>query len=105
MSRGGVPEKFRGEAIAAARVHLARDRGIEEIAAEIGVRARTLRRWLSADEQRCVLTPVVVVDDVPAAPIAAVMPRRAAPVLILPSGVRVEGLDVEGLAELLRRLG
>lgn len=52
------------------------------------------------------LVPVVVNDELaPARTAVVVEPRRAGAVIILPSGARVEGLDVAEIAELLRRLG
>lgn len=103
---GGISDKFREQAIAAARAHVAAARRIEEIAAGIGIRPGTLQRWLSGDEHDPVLVPVVVNDELaPARTAVVVEPRRAGPVIILPSGARVEGLDVAEIAELLRRLG
>ena len=67
-------------------------------AAVLGLKYQTVRRWLRATVR---LRPVAVVGG-PAAATEASVP---APVLITPSGVRVEGLDIETLTRLVRAIG
>ena len=71
---------------------------IVEVASEVGMNFRTLARWLGA--RKAARFGRVVV----AAPVAA----AAADVAIVvhgPRGLRIEGLDVAGVAELVRRVG
>ncbi len=65
------------------------------MARETGVSYMTLRRWKAAGSARAMFRPVTLL----AQPESAVRP-----VVTLPCGVRVEGLDIGGVAELARRL-
>ena len=72
---------------------------IVEVAAEVGINFRTLARWLGA-RKTARFGRVVV-----AAPVTA-RAGAAAPIVVHgPRGVRIEGLDVAGVAELVRRVG
>ncbi len=62
-----------------------------ELAAALGLPVLTLTRWASR-ERTALFRPVSVVD------------ARSAVVVHGPRGLRIEGLDAAGLAELLRRL-
>ena len=73
------------------------DRSLVDLAAELGVHQRTLYRWIEEAPPRVPLAPVVVVEGE--------HERRTAPVVVLPGGARIEGLDLAALAELVRRLG
>lgn len=81
-----------------------RDEGaaVDEIGPEIGISSNTLSRWeqdmRGPDEPSRGFEVVHVVED------AVKTPSRGL-VVHGPSGLRVEGLDVDSLAELLRRLG
>jgi transposase-like protein len=67
-----------------------------EIAAELGLNEQTLTRWLRGKVARsAALHKVVVVEPVGA----------GRPVLVMPSGVRVEGLSVLELVSILEVLG
>lgn len=74
------------------------ERGIppEVIAERLGVTERTVVRWLASAGPEVGFIEVEVVADRAPAPVS--------PVLHVPGGYRVEGLDVAGLADLLRRL-
>ena len=72
---------------------------IDVIATRLGVSPTTIMRWLARRGQEVGFVKVEVVADV-----RELVPPQAAPVLHAPGGYRVEGLDVAGLAELLRRL-
>jgi len=67
------------------------------ISRELGVKRHTLVGWTAAPEVPAAprFVPVSVVADAPAA---------SKVVVHGPGGVRVEGLDLAGVAELLRRL-
>ena len=72
---------------------------IVEVASEVGINFRTLARWLGARKTArfgrvVVATPVVRAAAAAAAPIVVHGPR----------GVRIEGLDVAAVAELVRRV-
>lgn len=67
-----------------------------EVAAELGLNEQTLTRWLRGEVARsAALHEVVVVEPVGA----------GRPVLVMPSGVRVEGLSVRELVSVLEVLG
>lgn len=68
---------------------------IEKIGEELGLPWRTIRRWLSIGRSSG-FREVEIVE--PASP------SRVEAVVLAPHGVRVEGLDLDGIAELLRRL-
>ncbi len=72
---------------------------LDLIAERLGVSQATVVRWLARHSLATGFVQVEVVADPPE-------PESVAPVpvLLAPGGYRVEGLDVAGLAELLRRL-
>jgi transposase-like protein len=70
---------------------------LDLIAERLGVSQATVVRWLARRSQEAGFVQVEVVANVPE-------PAPVVPVLLAPGGYRVEGLDVAGLAELLRRL-
>lgn len=66
------------------------------VARELGISAATLQAWTAAPRSRAALVPVVVESE----------PRRSACLMVItPSGLRIEGLDVESAAALVRALG
>jgi hypothetical protein len=82
-------------------VALAQERSEEplgRVAADLGVSAVSLQRWLEQGEPAR-FRPVEVEPEVPASP------RGRGLVLITPRGYRVEGLEAETLSSLLRVLG
>jgi len=70
---------------------------IIEVASEVGMNFRTLARWLG--ERKSARFGRVKVVAAPAASVA--------PIIVVhgPRGLRIEGLDVAGVAELVRRVG
>ncbi len=70
---------------------------VEAISRELGVKRHTLVAWTAMHEDSAALrfVPVSIVGDAPT-PSRIVVPG--------PGGVRVEGLDLAGVADLLRRL-
>jgi len=75
--------------------------GEAQVAKELGVNAVTLKRWIerAQEEERFppALQPVAVVE-------AAAERRQASVVVHGPSSLRVEGLDLDDLAALWRKL-
>ena len=66
------------------------------VSAELGISSKTLERWLGARRSSPRFKRVQV-ESAPAATQALVVHG--------PRGLRIEGLDVNGVAELLQRLG
>jgi transposase-like protein len=95
---GGVgrryPEELRAVAVAVARSR--RDEPLARVAADLGVSAVSLQRWLEQEEPAR-FRPVEVAPESGA--------ETTGPVLITPRGYRVEGLAAEALVSLLRVLG
>ena len=94
------PEAIRREVLAYLAAQRERGIGLPPTARELGLREQTIENWLA--QARALATPaqfhgVALVDGEPVP-----APRRL--VLHAPRGLRVEGLDVTSLAELLRRL-
>jgi transposase len=71
---------------------------IVEVASDVGINFRTLARWLGARK-----TARFGRVEVVAAPVTT----SAAPSIVVhgPRGLRIEGLDVAAVAELVRRVG
>jgi len=71
-----------------------------ELGRRLGLRESTISWWLKRDSKRRKATPKVmpveIVED--AGPSSALM-------IVLPGGARVEGLTVDDVAELVRKLG
>jgi hypothetical protein len=92
------PVALRRKVIALARRRRVRGAGMAALARELGLAQWTVALWL-----RKTTAPVLrAVEITPATPPPA--PMVAAPVLITPQGVRIEGATVETLATLLRAL-
>jgi transposase len=88
------PAELRRRGAAYLRARQAAGARLSVVLRELGVRRETLARWSKpAAEARPRFVPVAVVE----APGGRVVVHG-------PAGVRVEGLDVAGVAELLRRL-
>lgn len=88
-----TPE-LRAMAIAYAKERVGTGGGFKAIARELGVGRFTLRGWVASAEQSAQFRTVELTDDAP----------RDQLVVHGPGGVRIEGLDLAGVAELLRRL-
>jgi hypothetical protein len=93
------PDAFRRAARALARRGLGQGGSVARLARELGVSEPTLTKWCRPPAPP-VLRPVAVRPD--PTPLA---PPSAGVVLLTPHGVRVEGLDREGLVAVLRALG
>ena len=87
------PASLRRDAVAYLRARQADGVGVDWAAVELGIRKATLHGWAAA-KAVAGFVPVKVVET----PVARIAVH-------CPAGLRVEGLDVAGLADLLRRLG
>lgn len=97
----GYPEHVRAQVGAWARAERARGRGWGDLARRLPVTPTTLQSWAREAGDVDGLVPVIVADSPPTAP----APPQWAPVLVTPRGYRVEGLDFDGIARLVERLG
>ena len=90
------PPELRAVALAYARDRLAAGVGLKTVTKELSIGRHTLQGWLAAPEQAQAFRKVEVIDE----------PGRGGHLVVYgPRGLRIEGLDVAGVAELLRRLG
>jgi hypothetical protein len=86
------------QAVAYCRVRQRRGDGLRDVAAALGVAPWSLYRWTRASEERARFHEVQVVAP-------ALRSAGATPVVIMcADGLRVEGLDIEAAAQLLRLL-
>jgi hypothetical protein len=94
-SRSGLgrpfPEQQRARALEYARQRRSAGAGIGRIARELGVSGTTLRKWMAAPA----FVEVKVIDD---------EPTSRSLVVGGPCGLRIEGMTLDTLVELLRRL-
>lgn len=93
---------FRAEVVGLARGRIAEGVTTARIARELGLRPKTLTLWM-----RRVLAPKLRAvrlerEARPGPELAAASERRIA--VVTPSGVRVEGLDLEGVIQVVRSL-
>ncbi len=101
-------ERFKRKALARWRLLATRGVSLEEAALEIGVTAAELRAWVRGTEDEApLLVPVQVTEDeapllVPVQVTDVTAERRA--LVVFAGGLRVEGLTVAEVAELVRRL-
>lgn len=86
------PKEFRVEVVEYARARRAAGVPIESIGEELGMPWRTIRRWMPPIRSKR-FRPIEVVET------------RRDVVVHGPHGLRIEGLDLDGVADLLRRLG
>ena len=95
--RRRYPAELKARITAHARAELSRGTHLRRVATLLGMGFQTLERFLE-EERPAALLPVRVIDPVTVA--------RAPPRLMVRGGcgVTVEGLDLEGIAALLRAL-
>ena len=93
------PAEFREEVVAVARERRAMGVPVARIAAELGVRTRTLALWLRTAPKRRLRR----VKLAPEAPTVAT-DARSSVLAVIVGAVRVEGLDLEGVVRLVRAL-
>ena len=98
---------FRAEVVRHARAQVREGVAVSRIARSLGLRPKTLTLWMR-DMPASKLRTVRVVPgerDARALPSAAAVPAAEQRlVVVTPSGVRVEGLDVDGVVQVLRVL-
>ncbi len=100
------PERLRREVVEYTRAAVAEGKSLEGVAKELGVSAMSIKRWLirmgGRDSSGAELRRVeIVADGRDVGIVVTAMPL----VVHAPSGLRIEGLTLPGLAELLRALG
>ncbi len=85
---------------------------VRATASQLGVSNTTLTRWLEEVEQTSTFRPVQIAaasgttaGQIAHSPVVTEQETSRVLVLVSPGGYRVEGLDVEQLAQLLSRLG
>lgn len=93
-------EELQREAVSLTASGMASGESLAAMSRALGVRAATLGRWLERVGRREPLRRVEVVREEAS---EAARPSRL--VLVTPAGIRIEGLRVEDVPELLRVLG
>ena len=94
---------FREEAVSVARARVVEGVPVARIARELGLRTPTLSLWLRRERLPKLRAVRVERDPHSAAPVALVTPEIRA-VVVTPSGVRIEGLDLDGVVRVVRSL-
>jgi hypothetical protein len=89
------PSALRSAILGHVRKRRARGEPLAAIGRDLGLNAFTLQRWLDGDRSPGFRPVEVAADAVAAAP---------GPVVVTLGGLRIEGLDVAGVAALLRAL-
>ena len=93
------PESLKREALEYLELRRQDGRGIESSAAELDLPPATLERWAATPRpsRAPAFVPLMVVASAEA-------PAPSRIVVHAPAGVRIEGLDIASLADLVRRL-
>ena len=101
-NRGPLRRTVRERGIAFARMRMQEGASAETIAAELGLSAKTIERWLEpeAPKARAAMVPVRIVRSPSASP-----PRPEGVVVTTASGLRIVGLDIDALCTLVARCG
>jgi transposase-like protein len=92
--RGRYPAALRDAVLEYASRAKKQGRSRREVAVELGVSDQTMTNWRKAASKRGSLAPVTVVTQ----------PEHGSQLVVEYGPLRVRGLDVGGVAELLRRL-
>lgn len=90
---------FRAEVVALARGRIADGVAVARIASDLGLRPKTVTLWL-----RRVPVPKLLAVRVDRDPRPAPVASEIRPVVVTPSGVRIEGLDLDGVVRVVRSL-
>ncbi len=94
-----TPElRARCERFAASRVATGAKQ--KEIASELGVSVMSVQRWLRT-KPSAAMVPVRIVASAP----AAVPPTQGRAIVSTPSGLRIEGLELDAICTLIARFG
>ena len=95
------PEDLKQSALAYFRMEVGRGRPRNEVARELGLDSNRLRKWDERDRGLAPTTPRFHQVEVAPTPIV----HSPFPVSVLgPCGIRVEGLGLDAIAELIRKL-
>jgi len=94
---------FREEAVSVARARVVEGLPVARIARQLGLRTQTLALWLRR-ERVSKLRAVRVENDPHVAASVALPAPQTRPVIVTPSGVRIEGLDLDGVVRVVRSL-
>jgi len=95
---------FRAEVAAHAHVEVREGVAVARIAHDLGLRPKTLTLWMRRMPASKLRSVSVEHDSQPVRMPAAVATPERRPVVVTPSGVRVEGLDLDGIVHLMRSL-
>ncbi len=105
------PAGFREQVIALAKERRAAGTSLVRTASELGLHVRTIGRWLRGTPnqaggtapkrhfRRVTVAPTSGEKAVPSVPAAA------AALVVIVAGLRIEGLDLDGVVQLVRALG
>jgi len=100
----GYPPEIRARGVSGVRQLLRQGRQVESLAPELGVSRTCLAGWLrSIEVESSSFAPVVVSETPEPVPMLAATSSSSG-VVVSPGGYRVEGLDLDAIASLLRRL-
>ena len=95
---------FRAEVVTHAHAEVRKGVAVARIACDLGLRPKTLTLWMRRMPASKLRAVRVEHDPRPGPmPAAEAIPERRA-VIVTPSGVRVEGLDLDGIVQLMRSL-
>jgi len=93
-------EDLRQEAVALARTGISEGKSLGRVSEELGIGPATLGRWLNRGDVSSPLRPVEVERE----EVKEESGQASSLVVVTPSGWRIEGLHLEGIAKLLRAL-
>ena len=96
-------DAFRAEVVPFARRRISEGTPVSRVAHDLGLRPRTLILWLGASPASK-LRPVRVVHEPRSDSEVMSVSTDHRPVVVTAAGVRVEGLDLDGVVRLLRSL-
>jgi hypothetical protein len=100
------PEALRHAVIAFAQQQRAQGMSLAPVAESLGLSPLTLTRWLERPTQASAMALFRPVSLAAVEPVSAVVVRPSGPALVVhgPAGLRIEGLDLDTLTQLVRRL-
>lgn len=94
-------EGLHKEAVAYTRRRQEQGHRLTDIARDLGIKPVTLARWLKKSQGTSLRPVEIVASPRP----AEISPAATGATMILPNGIRIEGLGLESLASLLRQIG
>jgi hypothetical protein len=93
----------RGAAVAYAKARTGAGATIEEVLAELGLNDWTLKRWLQRSRRQHG-RPRKVSKRFTQLSVVSIAPATPGPVLLGPCGLRIEGLGIDEVARLMKKL-